>query len=693
MPYTIMQIAEKLDKTRQAVAKRAAKEDWPRSKQGRVHVYELADLPEDIRLAIATKECVKNAPATPAPVAPVPAPSCPVDPSAPLRLTGKQRTRSAARSAAVVLYQNFQATSGMAETPAMEAFCARWKAGEIEAEPWVRQALPRFCKNSLGNWLSTVRTKGAARLGGKYGQHRKGTGLIDSQPELQDVILGVLHEHPHASGQLVHEALLAKFKGTATRVPSLRRLQEWLSAWKMANASAYAFLKAPDAWRGRFLASCGEAYSLICRQNQRWEYDGTPSDIMLNNGKRYTITGVINVYDRRLRLDVVPSSTARDVAALTRRCILEWGIPEEAVTDNGKDFVAIHVQQLFISLGVHQTILPPFRPDLKPAIERAFNSFSHHLLTLAPCYVGHDVATRQQIRERETFAKRLFDKDAELSMALSPEELQAYCDEWTDNVYAHRSHKGLGGRTPYEVAASWIAPVRRVDNERALDILLIPLASKGGWRTVTKKGVPGGHGLCVAPELGAWIGHRVQVRLDPHAPAHAYIFAEDGTFICRADNTRSLDGEARQSVAKAARSLSETTAKATKRDMADAAKRTDADQIFEDIRDYHNQRAAEIRTAMPMPEQRAVPHTTPELDAAADALRADVPPVALTEQAREVVPGFMPPATEQARYQLYLELSARTDLDELAARWVRHYGASSECSGFRDMYEMLAMNG
>jgi hypothetical protein len=86
--------------------------------------------------------------------------------------------------------------------------------------------------------------------------------------------------------------------------------------------------------------------------------------------------GVINIYDRRVKLDVVERSTAKSVANLTRRALLDWGVPETAVTDNGKDFVAHYLQQVFASLGIYQDILPPFRPDLKPGIERAFRTFS-----------------------------------------------------------------------------------------------------------------------------------------------------------------------------------------------------------------------------------------------------------------------------------------------------------------------------
>lgn len=107
------------------------------------------------------------------------------------------------------------------------------------------------------------------------------------------------------------------------------------------------------------------------RPNQRWEFDGTPSDLLLVDGKRYAITGVIDVFTRRLKLLVSPKASSRAVASLTHRAILDWGVPETPVTDNGKAYMAAHMRQLWAELDV----TPPFRPDLKPFIERAFRSF------------------------------------------------------------------------------------------------------------------------------------------------------------------------------------------------------------------------------------------------------------------------------------------------------------------------------
>ena len=71
------------------------------------------------------------------------------------------------------------------------------------------------------------------------------------------------------------------------------------------------FVTAPDKWKGRYQSATGDAYELITEYNERWEYDGTPADLLLNDGKRYTIVGIINVYSRELKLEVAERSTGR----------------------------------------------------------------------------------------------------------------------------------------------------------------------------------------------------------------------------------------------------------------------------------------------------------------------------------------------------------------------------------------------
>lgn len=678
------------------VLKRAVRENWqsrPRHGRGGGREWLVSSMPEATRLALAAR----SVPTAPAAMTPTPS-----NPDSPLVLHGKARGRAQVRAAVVLAARSFTVNSRLSYTRAMEEFVVRYNSGEIFMEADVRAALPTLCRNSLINWDKKAQASGMASLAGNYGAHRKGTGIIDSQPAVVDIILGMFKAHPHTSAQLILEAIQAhKFKGEDIAVPSLRRLQLWLADWKRSEAQLAQKVKAPDRWKSRFRASCGDAYELVTRYNQRWEYDGTPADLLLNDGKRYTIVGIINVYSREVLLEVAERSTGQTVGNLTRTAIIEWGVPEEVVTDNGKEFVGNFMQGLFLDLGILMTVLPPFRPELKPAIERVFNSFSHHLLTLCPCYVGHNVATRQEIRERETFAKRLMNRkgEEELSMAVSPEELQAFCDDWCKNVYGHRAHRGLHGKTPYEMRREYAGVIRRLEDVRALDILL---TTDGGWRTVGKKGVRARGGVFAHAALGPIIGQRVKVRYNPWDVEHAVIYDENGRFVCEAVRVAGLDGAEVAQLAVEMRRAQNASLRVKAERLDKAMEATNARNAATDIMEMHKARAAEIEGRTPPAQHAEAAYTTPAVEEAARAvalmdgkspLQHDAEVAAKREAARKRIKanGWLPESPRD-KFRLAEELDAAEARGEAIPAdrkaWKECFKASNTYAGFKLLAQM-----
>ena len=82
----------------------------------------------------------------------------------------------------------------------------------------------------------------------------------------------------------------------------------------------------------------------------------------------------------------------------------------------------------------------------------------------------------------------MFNKDEKIELRLTTQELQAFCDRWCENVYEREEHGSLG-ITPDEKAASYTGEVRRIADERCLDVLLAKPAGKDGIRVVSKKGI------------------------------------------------------------------------------------------------------------------------------------------------------------------------------------------------------------
>ena len=110
-----------------------------------------------------------------------------------------------------------------------------------------------------------------------------------------------------------------------------------------------------------------------------------------------------------------------------------------------------------------------------------------------PGYIGHNVAERKAIEARKGFAQRMYKKlrkpNEEVQLRLSAEELQKICDDWAEYMYGNDPHSDLGGMTPNQKADASAASIRPIPNERALDVLLLPVPDNNGLRTVGTKGL------------------------------------------------------------------------------------------------------------------------------------------------------------------------------------------------------------
>lgn len=527
-------------------------------------------------------------------------------------LADREQRRMDAKLQLVRAFEMFAATSGLAIKQARFAFVQAYRAGAVPVPTWARDVVRSVSAASLERWQSTVRTSGITALAGGYG-NRRGASLVDSQPELRDFVVAMLVSHPHARATHVLQGLMARFADADVELPSMRSLERWMSTWRAANRQTLTALQNPDAWKNKFMVAFGSQSEGIVRLNQRWELDSTPGDVMLTDG-RHTVIGGIDVFSRRPRLFVSKTSKATAVATLVRHMLLDFGVPEICKTDNGSDYTSKHVTRVFSSLDIEHDLCPPFQPWHKPHIERFFGTFSRDLVELLSGFIGHNVAERSAIEARTSFADRLFKKDQAVEIRMSSDEFQEFCDRWVEDVYLHRPHSELEGRTPFEVAAAWSEPVRRIGDERVLDVLLAEAPDRDGLRTVQKQGVLLDKAWHIAPELEAYVGKSVLVRFDPVDLGRIYVFDEAG-FVCIAEAPERT-GMNRKEVAAKARELQKKRVQDERRALKAAAKKAGTDQIVHEILRERATAAGKL-TSLP---RLSVPHTSAGIKAAADAV-------------------------------------------------------------------------
>lgn len=596
-----------------------------------------------------------------------------------------------------------------------------YTAGRLTLPDWVRAKVPTLTPRTLKRWRAAARDGRTAALAVDRGAARRGLGVLDTAEDGQVRVyaLALIARQPHLSADHVREMLRTRFGETLTVIrsggevktvplPPIRTVQDALRRWKDTEKVALTAITNPDAYKSRYKLAGNNTASKVTRLNEVWQIDASPMDALCVDG-RHSVYLAIDVWSRRVVVYVSKTPRAEAVGLLLRRAILAWGVPETVKTDNGSDFTAKASQRLLASLGIEHELSPAFTPEDKAFVERAVGTFQRDLGPILPGFIGHSVADRKVIEARRAFSARLGDQDnaKAFCVELDGMDLQAYCDAWAENRYQHRKHAGLRDRadlrihTPYGAAASYAGSIRRIEDVRALDLLLAPVAGKDGVRTVGKQGITIDRSFYHAPQVMSET--QVFVRMDPADMGRAYLFAIDGgeylgEALC--PEILGIDPAEAVALAKAARKslIDERTAE-VRREAKAIKPRDFADAILGRVPP-----AASKVVAFPRPSDV---HNTPQLTAAGDVF-ADrkapanvLPPAdaALQAEIEADLAGSTAPAnvqplrradTPQIRFRRALDLRVRLDRGETIetadALWLGGYEAGPEFRSFRDLY-------
>lgn len=711
--FDIKQIAHALRITKRSAERRANNDAWAfdlvTGRGGQKRMYPLASLPSDVQAAVRHADAVAAARTasatvnfqTGASLGRRLALAAAIDEGAAHRaretglaalagLEGRPRARAIAKMDLLAQAQSFVDRHGQGVCAGYEMFVAAYAAGEI-GTPEQRAALgDEISTDSLRRWARTLKSHGAAALAGSYG-NRAGSGRIDRDNAINEFAIGLLAEKPHINARHLHQAIWARF-GDRLSV-SERTVRQWLSSWKSDNRQVFTALANPDQWKNKYMSAQGRSDMDAARINERWEFDGTPSDVMLLDG-RANIVGIIDVWSRRAKLHVSKTASSEAVCCAMRRALLDWGVPERAKLDNGTDYVSQRVQRVFSGLQVQVRLSAPFSPWEKPHIERFFHTFSHDLLELLPGYVGHNVAEAQELRARVSFAERLFKKNAApVEIKMTAAELQQFCDRWIRDVYEMESRNGLDGMTVFQRVASANFEPRRVVDERALDMLMAEApGSRDGMYRVAKKGLRINGLDYASPELALLVGEHVKVLLTDELGQ--VVVYHDGAFACVAECPEVM-GTSRQEIAIEAKARQKAAVEAKKREIKALGRKAGTKEIAWEILDAKKREREQV-AMMPAPN---VAHFTPALEAAREAAAAlnqaagqheamPAPTLADFAAVRDLVRADqVADETAEQRFARAIRLMAASEVDEFNARWLASYRGSPEFTGRWLMFE------
>ena len=680
--------------THSAVVRRAKRENWesrPRVGQGGGREYALASLPVETQDALNDRDALAAAQVridtlaqsltTPRADAPSAARAYgrslreaeEADDAA--RRQGKQegmkrfaalapdsdkRLRAKARESVLLTLWDYQRRRGLVLRAALGQFAERANAGEVGLPDSVWQWMPehqgRRALNvgTLKRWHYAYQAEGLWGLVDGYGA-RKGKTKVDQIDGLAHVLKGMMLEQPHIMPKKAKQYVAAKHPKMDG--VSLKTYERFMKQWKADNAQAYTYATNPDAWKNQYMAAVGSHHERVERLNQVWELDSTPGDWLLLNG-RHSVIGCIDLYTRRFKLYVSKTSTAMAVCQVFRRATLDWGICEIARTDNGADYVSDQFMSVLRDLEVDQELCRPFASEEKGTVERAFRTMSHGILDLLPGFIGHNVAERKVIEARKSFAKRIMTPGEVVEVSMDSAALQQLLDQWC-RVYHHTGHSGLNNQTPFEIATAWTQPVRRITDERALDLLL---AEIGGKRVIGKKGLRFEGNLYDAPELFEHVGREAVLKRDESDIGRLYVYVE-GEFVAVAECAELL-GISRQERAAATKSAQKRFLAIQQKEFKGYRKDIDKN-ISQTVLDWQLEQIENVE-ALPRP---SLDYNPGGLREAGRAARADLPPQPAPTDAVQ----------DDARKQLAAELAAQASPAVLEAdspkrryeRWVR----------------------
>lgn len=482
----------------------------------------------------------------------------------PAARTVQKDLQAEARAAVLAAFAEFRQAHKGTKTKALKVFCKAFAARRVKLEDWVHTQIGVVEPHHIGAWERKRRQLGTL-LDGRG--RPSASGLFDRDLALRNYAIAAIAGRPH----LAATHLKSLIKTDLGRDIPLRTVQLFAQQFRKHSAPELKALTNPDRYRSHHRPAFGKITAE--RINARWEIDASPADAMcIVDGRevRVKLIGVIDVFTRRAMVLVSDQVRAVATMALLRRAILAWGLPDLVKIDNGKEFKNRAVERFCQDIGIATEFSKPFHPEEKPHIERFFGTLNRDLFELLPGYIGHSVAERKGIEARKSFAHR-FGEDANLcfGVQLTPEGLQARIDEWCERIYAQKHHEGIA-LTPAHKALAHAHEARRLADERALDALMLDTPDASGIRLVAKSGIRIGNRFYVAAELGAWMGHRVHCRFDPHEPSRIVVYSADrARFLCVAEDRDRMAGPDLARVAQKAKALD----RARIRDIRDATRK------------------------------------------------------------------------------------------------------------------------
>ena len=473
----------------------------------------------------------------------------------------EHKTVARARYKIVKAYKTFKKRNKeLRETEAKEKFVKAYNSGKITIVEALEAGIHRLTVKTLYRWMALFEEGGLYALLPKHKNKGRKRAIT---PEMQAIVWSCIYKGIER-GKRIYETLnFYHQKGELpSPPPSYQAFMRWYREFRRENDALIKYILSPDEWRQKYMPAYGDQ-----KEAYRAEYygqvlmlDSTKADVMcrwkeelpdsttVEKTKRLQLTFLIDVYSRDVRFALAERENSYVVVDnLLRKWLLEAGVPERIITDNGSVYKSEHFQQVCERFGIELIYCPPYQPQYKAFVERVFGTVATQFFEVLPGYIGHNVAERRKIEARKKWAKKLLkDEDFALEVYLSPEELSEKLTEFIEKRYRKERHSF--GVVEQLILNSPKKPAK-VEDERVLDVLL----AKAVKRKLTNKGIRLSNAYYYSQELALYHQQNgdctVYVRQDLSDYRVLFVFDEKGNFIARAFNHAALEKDVRAEIA------------------------------------------------------------------------------------------------------------------------------------------------
>jgi|Deesub1362B_J571_1020462.scaffolds.fasta_scaffold00331_6 transposase InsO family protein len=280
--------------------------------------------------------------------------------------------------------------------------------------------------------------------------------------------------------------------------------------------------------------------------NDWWSSDHHQLDVCCKLGTKIIfpwLTVWIDLRSRKVLSFMLSERPNQDVINCSlRQAILNHGIPNEVLIDNGKDYTSKlfasghkrfkltvnenEIKGIYKQLEITPHFALPYNAKAKPA-ERLFRTLEEQFGKALPGYRGSHTKERPEKLKNEIKKGDIF----------SFEALEKLLINYIYKVYNQAPHQGhsMDGKSPNQVYEENLYE-KRIAREESLRLLMmksqtVQVRRQGIWLLKT---------WYRSEELFSFLGQKVIARYDPQEIGRIFVYTIDDEFICEAKQIRRL---------------------------------------------------------------------------------------------------------------------------------------------------------